>query len=60
MRQKRDEQGGDGYLRECRETNRKLDKYMLEATERLCSTVKTYTSKECSQEFLRSLVPVKN
>jgi len=47
---------GDGYIRECTEIQRLLDKYMVAANERLCATVKVYKSGEYSQEFLRSLI----
>ena len=47
---------GDGYVRECVETQRLLDKYSMAANERLRATVKVYRSEEYSQEFLRSLI----
>ena len=47
---------GDGYVRECTEIQRLLDKYMVGANERLRATVKVYNCGEYSQEFLRSLV----
>ena len=47
---------GDGYVRECAEIQRLLDKYMVVANERLCATVKVYNCEEYSQEFLQSLI----
>jgi len=48
---------GDGYIRECTEIQRLLDKYMVAANKRLCATVKVYGCEEYSQEFLKSLIP---
>ncbi|MBE3138151.1 MAG: hypothetical protein IMZ43_12290 [Thermoplasmata archaeon] len=47
---------GDGYIRECAEIQRLLDKYMVAANERLRATVKVYDCGEYSQEFLQSLI----
>ena len=47
---------GDGYIRECTEIQRLLDKYQMTANERLRATVKVYDCGEYSQEFLKSLV----
>lgn len=47
---------GDGYVRECTEIQRLLDRYMVAANERLRAIVKVYKSGEYSQEFLKSLI----
>lgn len=54
-----DEEGlmsGDGYIRECVEIQRLLDRYAIEANKRLRATVKVYDCGEYSQEFLKSLI----
>ena len=39
--------------------SRKMDEYITEATKRIEKQVKTYTSEQYDQEFLKSLIPKK-